>query len=213
MNYIFLVLLWAFWCALHSALIAPSVTEWMQKRLGERYRYYRLFYNLFSLASILPLILYSISLRGDPIFQWQGPWMILRYSMLAISMYLFLAGARHYRLSSFLGIHQIKTRSISPSLSELERLETSGILSAIRHPWYMAGILFLWAWEKDPSLASLLTNSVLTAYFVIGAFLEERKLILIFGKRYREYQKEVSMFFPYQWLRRRLFRGSPTEGR
>lgn len=213
MNHILLVLLWVFWCFLHSLLIAPSVTGWMSRSLGEWFRFYRLFYNVFSLATLIPLIHHSLSLRGEPIFQWPGSWAILRHLLIAIAVGLFVAGARHYRLSQFLGIHPIRRGSASFSLAESNHLETSGILSAIRHPWYTAGILLLWAWEKELSLASLLVNSVLTAYFVIGAFLEERKLALTFGERYREYQKAVSMFFPYKWLKRRLSRGSPIDGR
>ena len=42
----------------------------------------------------------------------------------------------------------------------------------------------------------LVTNLVLTAYFVIGAILEERKLVAEFGEEYREYQKRVPMLVP-----------------
>jgi protein-S-isoprenylcysteine O-methyltransferase Ste14 len=35
---------------------------------------------------------------------------------------------------------------------------------------------------------------------VVGAFLEERKLVRIFGEEYRDYQQKVSMFIPVKWL-------------
>jgi beta-lactamase class D len=43
-------------------------------------------------------------------------------------------------------------------------------------------------------------NLVLSAYLVIGTLLEERKLMLEFGKEYRDYQGRVSMFLPIKWL-------------
>jgi protein-S-isoprenylcysteine O-methyltransferase Ste14 len=45
---------------------------------------------------------------------------------------------------------------------------------------------------------------VISAYFIIGTILEERKLLLEFGERYREYQKNVSMFIPYKWLKTKI---------
>jgi protein-S-isoprenylcysteine O-methyltransferase Ste14 len=39
---------------------------------------------------------------------------------------------------------------------------------------------------------------------VIGTILEERKLVREFGEPYREYQRNVSMFFPYKWLKARI---------
>jgi protein-S-isoprenylcysteine O-methyltransferase Ste14 len=39
---------------------------------------------------------------------------------------------------------------------------------------------------------------------VIGTLLEERKLVLEFGDKYKEYQRQVSMFIPLKWLREKL---------
>jgi protein-S-isoprenylcysteine O-methyltransferase Ste14 len=45
---------------------------------------------------------------------------------------------------------------------------------------------------------------VISAYFIIGAILEERKLLQEFGEKYREYQENVSMFIPYEWLKAKI---------
>ena len=131
--------------------------------------------------------------------------MIVKYLLLATSITLFVAGGRHYSMSQFLGIRQIKTGRANPALSEYDTFDTSGILSAIRHPWYTASILVIWA--GDISLSTLLINIVISTYFVIGTILEERKLLLEFGENYREYQKNVSMFIPYKWLKAKIARG------
>ena len=202
MTYLFAVFLWMVWCTLHSALITKSVTDYMERKLGDRYRFYRLCFNIFSLVTFIPLVLFSVSIRGVPIFRWQGLLAIVKYLMLATSLFLFIAGGAHYRMSQFLGIHQIKTGSASQVLSKEGMFQTSGILNVLRHPWYAAGILIVWA--RDITLSIFLINLVVSAYFVIGTILEERKLLHEFGDTYREYQKNVSMLIPLKWLRGKM---------
>ena len=173
-----------------------------EKKLGDTFRFYRLSYNAVSLVTLIPLVYYSISIRQVPAFRWEGHLVIVKYLLLATSIYLFAAGGRHYSLSQLLGIRQIKTGRSNRTLSEYDTFDTSGILSAIRHPWYIAGILIVWARDISPS--TFLINIVISAYFVIGTILEERKLLLGFGEKYREYQKNVSMFIPYKWLKAKI---------
>ncbi len=202
MKCLYTAFLWILWCALHSVLITATVTSYMKRKLGDGYRFYRLFFNAVALTTLLPLAYYSISINGPPIFRWEGPSAIAKYLLLLTSLCLFIAGAKHYDLSQFLGIRQIKTGETNPTLSEHDTFGTTGILSAIRHPWYVAGIMLVWA--RDTSLSTLLNNIVISAYFVIGTILEERKLVREFGDNYREYQKRVSMFLPYKWAKAKV---------
>lgn len=192
-------LLWVLWCTLHSTLIATPVTDFMEKKLGRRFRFYRLFYNAVALATLFPLVGYSLSVDEEPVFRWEGYWKIGKYLLLITSIYLFTAGGRHYSLGQLLGIRQITTGRTGQALSEFNTFDSTGILGVIRHPWYTAGILIVWARDMSPS--ALLINMVISAYFVIGTILEERKLLLAFGPSYRKYQGRVSMFFPSKWLR------------
>ena len=54
------------------------------------------------------------------------------------------------------------------------------------------------------SASTILINMVISVYFMIGAVLEERKLVLEFGEKYREYQRTVSMLFPWRCLKERI---------
>ena len=56
------VLLWVLWCTLHSTLIATPVTDYLKKKLGDRFRFYRLFFNAASLATLIPVVYYSVSI-------------------------------------------------------------------------------------------------------------------------------------------------------
>jgi len=199
---LFNALLWMLWCTLHSTLIATTVTDYIKKKLGDRFRFYRLFFNTVSSATLIPLVYYSISIRQAPVFRWEGHLVIVKYLMWVTSISLFVAGGRHYSLLQFLGVRQIKTGQANCSLSQYDTFDTSGILGAIRHPWYTAGIIAVWA--SEISLSTFLINIVISAYFVIGTILEERKLLQEFGERYREYQKNVSMFIPYKWLKAKI---------
>lgn len=199
---VFSLFLWILWCTLHSTLIATPVTNYLKKKLGDLFRFYRLFFNAVSFATLLPVVYFSTSTGQASVFRWEGPLMIVKYLLLAASIILFIVGGRHYSMAQFLGIRQIKTGQANLALSEHNTFDASGILSAIRHPWYTASVLFIWA--RDLSISILLINIVLTAYFVVGTILEERKLILEFGERYQEYQKNVSMFFPYKWLKAKI---------
>ncbi|UCF88962.1 MAG: isoprenylcysteine carboxylmethyltransferase family protein [bacterium] len=166
----------------------------MEGKLGDRYRYYRILYNLISVLTIIPVLVLSASLQGDPFFTWSGAWRPVQILLAAGALTFFYSGARHYDLKQFLGIRQIAEHRSGKGLTETGGLDTSGILGVVRHPWYSGGILLLWARPLDQAV--LVTNTVLTMYLIIGTVLEERKLVAVFGDEYREYQKRVPMFFP-----------------
>ena len=197
-----LALLSALWCALHSLLIHPPVTAWLRRRLGDAFRFYRIAYNLFALLTLLPLLAYARSMQGPVWFDWSGPWRVPQALMLGTGVLLFLLGARRYDARRFLGLAQLKEQDAGGGLARSGALDTGGILGVVRHPWYSGLLLVLWA--RPLADADLVLNTVFSAYLVIGARLEERKLIAEFGERYRAYQREVSMLVPLRWLRRRL---------
>ena len=199
MKYAFLALIWLGWCSCHSALISMRVTGYLRQGLGDRFRYYRLAYNGFSLITLIPVVLYSDGIRGEPLFSWEGYWRGVQGLLLAASLFLFIAGGRHYDGLAFLGLRQLRGRSSCVGLSETCGLNTGGILGVMRHPWYAGGMMIIWARELD--LSAIITNVILTGYLIVGTVLEERKLSLEFPEAYKEYQQRVSMFFPFQWLR------------
>jgi methanethiol S-methyltransferase len=200
--YALLIVLWIAWCTLHSTLVSLSLTEPLRTRFPYASRYYRIVYNTVSVMTLAPVLLYTFSLRGTPIFSWQGPWRFVQIALTVTALTFFLAGARHYDLFQFLGLRQLKDEKACSVLTDDCSLDTSGILGLVRHPWYTGGILIIWARPLDTS--AILTNLVLTGYFVVGTRLEERKLTAQFGKEYADYQQRVSMFLPVKWMHRHL---------
>ena len=201
MEYLFLAVLWIIWCVIHSGMISLTATDLAKRWLGPHYRFYRLGFNLLATATIIPVVLYARSLDGHVLFRWDGLFVGVQVLLLAISGLLFIAGARHYDMLQFLGIRQIRTGNAHNALTESGHLDTTGILSLTRHPWYMGGILVVWTAYRSMDIASLVTNVILTTYLIVGTILEERKLVVEFGEDYREYQKRVPMLVPVPWRR------------
>jgi len=203
-QYLMLILLWSGWCFLHSFMITPAVTGCLGKKLGGLFRYYRIFYNLTALTTLLPVVAYSFSLTGEPLFEWSGYRRILQVLLATASLWFFAAGAKKYDLSVLMGIRQARDGQRCGLLSDDCSLDTTGVLGMVRHPWYTGGMMIVWT--RDQNTVSLITSLMITLYFIIGSFLEEKKLLADFGQAYEDYQKQVSMFLPFKWLSRKLGR-------
>ena len=201
-GYIILILLWIAWCILHSTLVSLSFTRFIQSRFLKSARYHRLGYNIVAIVTLAPVLLYSISLSGPVVFSWQGPWRFVQIILIIAAIFFFIAGSRRYDLFQFLGIRQITGENNCSVLTDNCSLDTAGILNVVRHPWYTGGILIIWARPLD--IGAILTNIVITAYFVVGTHLEERKLEVQFGREYTEYKKRVPMFIPFRWIFRQM---------
>ena len=200
MKYLFLALAWTAYCVLHSALISETATGFLERRLGASFRFYRLFFNAVALVLLLPVVWYSHTLGGEPLVRWEGTWRAARYALVSVGVLLLVAGGRHYSLRRFIGLSQLRRRSPG-GLATGGGIDSTGILGLVRHPWYTAVLLLLWA--RDLDVARLVANGVLTVYVVVGTLLEERKLVHEFGNAYHVYQERVSMFVPLKWLRDR----------
>ena len=176
-SLLFLALLWSGWCALHSLLITRRAGEFLARRLGQRLAWFRIVYNLFSLITLVPVVLVHLRLQGQVLFAWSGPWQAIRWCGLAAAGGLLLGGARAYDMGYFLGWKQIRDYRNGAAAAGLNR---AGILQYVRHPWYAAGILAVWFFGPVTA-ASLVAKVVLSGYLLLGTLLEERKLVAIFG--------------------------------
>jgi protein-S-isoprenylcysteine O-methyltransferase Ste14 len=172
--------------------------------MGDNYRYYRLLFDTFSVVTFVPLLFYSRLLRTEPLFTWEGYLRIVQYCLIILAVVLLLTGARHYSILQFLGIQQILQKRSGISMTESGEFDSSGVLSVVRHPWYLA--VFILLWTRDLYPVGIIISAILSAYLLIGTFLEERKLVLEFGDKYKLYQRQVSMFIPLKWLRANLHR-------
>ncbi len=199
MQYGLVALLWGGWCVLHSVLATRRVVDGLQRYAGTIYRkYYRLSYNGISVVSLVYIMLYTRQIANEPVWVWTGMALAVPVLFVGLAAVVFVAGLRRYDMRQFLGWAQmwgIDGRGIAVG----GKVDTRGILRVVRHPWYLAVLLLLWA--RDLQMADLVVNAVLMLYLVVGTMLEERKLIADFGDEYRAYQQRVSMLVPWKWFK------------
>ena len=108
---------------------------------------------------------------------------------------LLVATARVIDLGEFLGIAQWRAARANVRLPEPVFLD-HGPYALVRHPLYL-GLLALGWGTPTMTAGRLLLCLVWTAYIVVGARLEERKLAHTFGERYRDYRHRVPMLLPW----------------
>lgn len=204
MDLLFLGLFWVLWCTLHSVLITRTVAGLVAGVLGKRFRYYRLFYNMIAGLTLLPLLVLTRNIRSEPVFVWQGYWLVARILLLVSATLLFWAGARRYDMGYFLGIRQIFSGSAHTLLSKSEEFSATGVFGLTRHPWYLASLLLIWSILPAYAPTDLVVAAVLSLYLLVGTVLEEGKLLAEYGERYRSYQRQVSMLMPWKWLQTKV---------
>lgn len=204
MNIYVFAALWIAWCAMHSILIDASVVDFVKASIPGLVRYYRLLYNGLSLATFLPLADFTRRQGGEVMFVWQGWGVPVRLLFLAGAMLLFWFGAKRYSLRSFLGIQQFRDGGNHLLLSTAQDFRAIGVFSLTRHPWYLGSFLMLWTIFGEYPRPIFMAVGILSLYLVVGTLLEEKKIVREYGDTYRCYQKQVSMLFPWKWLKDRL---------
>lgn len=200
------------WCFLHSLLIEGSLANGLRRLLGNRATGYRLVYNLIALLTLLPIIGLNRMFSGDVVFSWAGNWAYFRFLLLFAGAGLLYGGSRSYDLGYFSGFAQLKKGSEKGRLGQHGEFSRDGLLGLIRHPWYLGSLFFIWSVLPGYDLSTIGVFLVLSCYLILGAHLEERRLLAEFGEEYQRYQDEVSMFIPIKWLMKQVRGGKDGTG-
>lgn len=199
-EYLILTIMWSIWCLLHSLLIAHTTMKAIKSWIPRYLPFHRVAYNIFSLLTFGLMIHYEGSLSPLLLYEFTNIAELGRIAMFSIGGGLFIAGAKSYDLFQFAGLRQIVTQKTHLALNQEKQFKKKGISALTRHPWYLAAFFVIWFNSKTIEVHSLLTNVIFSIYLVLGTLQEERKLVREFGNDYKQYQKEVSMFFPFKWL-------------
>lgn len=172
----------------HSLLAIPSLKKRCAARNSHLRRFYRLYYNLISLVLfgwVMAAFRNSAVLYVVP-----GVWSLVLYFMQMVFLFILVACARQTGIAAFLGVSK-KTPDSSTTLM----LVTNGWYRVVRHPLYLFSLLFL---LSNPVISTrwLALTLMSAVYFLIGALLEESRLLLEFGNEYRAYQRAVPFMIP-----------------
>ena len=190
----FLIILATFiYSAIHSLLASLGVKNFVRQKWGPNTdQWYRLAYNIFAGISFLPILGLLAILEDRPLYQISGPWVILTSIGQLIGVIVILLGIWQTNAGEFLGLVQIFRE---PSTTPNQGLIITGIYRWVRHPLYFGGFLILW-FTPIMTVNLLSLYVLLSLYLVIGARLEEKRLIHEFGECYRAYQKQTPQLIP-----------------
>lgn len=172
----------------HSLLAIPSLKNRCAARNSHLRRFYRLYYNLISLV-LLGWVMAAFR-DSAVLYVVPGVWSLVLYFMQMVFLFILVACARQTGIAAFLGVSKI-----TPDSSTTLLLVTNGWYRVVRHPLYLFSLLFL---LSNPVISTrwLALTLMSAVYFLIGALLEEKRLLLEFGNEYRVYQRAVPFMIP-----------------
>lgn len=168
-----------------------------EKIFGSGFRFYRLIYTIISILVFVPVLLIWLKYTGiTPLVysghQWLHPVFFLIH-LLAIILLVY--AILQTDILEFIGIKIQRKTNFT--------LITNGAYGITRHPLY-TGVIFLLLTKETMSLLDLTLVILVSIYFMVGAYIEEERLLLVFGEEYRKYQQHVSMFLPVKWFMNRI---------
>jgi protein-S-isoprenylcysteine O-methyltransferase Ste14 len=194
-NTLLFLAAWLAYFIVHSLLASLAVKKWIAARWPDFMPAYRLAFNMIALVLLLPILWLMVALSWPALWQWQdtSKWIANGLSVLAVLGFVW--SLRYYDMQEFLGLKQ--WRGHVTTAEDQESFQLSPLHRFVRHPWYFFAIILLWA--RDMNTAQFLTSVMASLYFTIGARLEERKLLVYHGERYRRYMERVPGLFPLPW--------------
>lgn len=195
----------------HSFFVTDIAKRSISRLFGKAFTatFYRFTYTCFSFLTVI-IAIWLISLipderlfTGPAWFQWTFR------SLQAVGLVIGLASFRRLDMREFLGVAQIKRYLRGKEKEEDGGGKTpegdaegitmgfvaTGVYSVVRHPLYLAGIM-IFTFSPDITRNWLTVRVLADIYFILGAFIEEKRLLERFGEEYREYRKEVPMLVP-----------------
>lgn len=182
----------------HSILAGQRTKARFQSRFGDRayHGLYRLFYNVFAVASIAPIFLLVIFFPGGTIWHLDLDWEPLLLIIQAIGLIGLALSLIQIDLGRFLGVSQLHAYLTGGELPlPPEALQTGGLYRLVRHPLYVFSLMVIWP-VTTMTYAYFGFCVGATVYFIVGSYYEEKRMVEWFGQSYIEYQKRVPWVLP-----------------
>lgn len=197
MEYFLLALSWAIFYTLHSFLAASKLKRKLTKPLGNTFKWYRLFYSLFSSLFFLGILYQSLFVPLKILIPIQSFHRYIGYFLATLGTMIAVKASKQISLSSFIGIN-VNTDSKHP------KLVTEGWYGRMRHPLY-AGLILIFGgyFLASGSYSAAIHLICLVLYLPFGIYFEEQKLFQIYGEQYRSYCKNIPAIFPLFYKRKK----------
>ena len=191
-TFVFYFLAFAF---IHSLLATDFIKKKVEREVKDKIRFYRIIYNILSFFTAAPAFsIWITSSSSTPqlysVPGWLLPFFIL-LRLLAIGLVVYVAFKTD--LLEFAGLKTCRTEG---------KLMTDNAYGIVRHPFYTAGIVLMFT-KSQMTLLDFTAATLVSIYFIIGAYTEEKRLAA-FGDEYSKYKQRVSMFVPVKWFINRI---------
>lgn len=187
-----IVVSWLLFGLIHSLLATNRLKATVGEHSGPTGKQYRQLYNVIAIASLAVAVLVTVQYSGAEIIAWRGVWLLIPAVAWLVALVFFVIPARAYDLGQFAGTRaDFKDESLAAGG---HGLTMTWCHRYVRHPWYFAILLILWA--RNLSDGWLVANVCLTIYLVVGVVFEESRLISRFGTVWLDYKKQVAALVP-----------------
>jgi methanethiol S-methyltransferase len=186
------LVLMSLFAAQHSIMARKQFKEWWTRFVPPAIER-----STYVLVASLLLALLIWQWRPLPTVLWQVTNLPIAAALTGLSLLGFvLVLASSFLINHFelFGLHQV-TSNLAGRGVPAPRFKTPVLYRLVRHPLYLGFIIAFWI-TPVMSVGHLLFAAVTTAYILVGALLEERDMVELFGDEYRRYQARVSMLVP-----------------
>ena len=189
MEYIIVIIMSSIFGLQHSGISSLRVKERIIDRWGKEG-----YARIFNITSILTLVAAFLSMNF-----WN--WLYFIRDPTVIQPLLFIPGILFIIAGMIVASMASKVISVS-TVADMRtdrkpELITGGLYARIRHPLYLATILIFGAMGLIyPFPIVIVFVLCMIAYTMIGAFFEERKLVLQYGEEYLNYKKHAGFILP-----------------
>jgi len=150
--------------------------------------------NIFNATSVLTLLIAFLSMNF-----WG--WLYFLTDPALVQPFLFIVGIILVFSGTFIAMSASKVISVS-TVADMRtdrkaELVTDGIYARVRHPLYLATILVFGAMAFLYPFPTVIVFALsMIAYTMIGAYFEERKLVIHYGQEYLDYRKQAGFILP-----------------
>jgi protein-S-isoprenylcysteine O-methyltransferase Ste14 len=185
-----LTLSWLLYGAIHSFMASNYFKIFAEKILGKYFPFYRIIYNVLAFTLLIPVFAVQFSTKKEVFWQVSDYQSIIGKAIAICGVLIISKALQGYDLREFSGLDFNKSQ-------EKNEFKSDGLLKYMRHPIYFGILIFVWGmFVSDASTRSLTSAVAVTIYLFIGIYFEEKKLIEVFGEKYKKYQQDVPMLIP-----------------
>jgi protein-S-isoprenylcysteine O-methyltransferase Ste14 len=190
------------WTFIHSLTASNKFKILIRGVVGDRFfeGWYRLTYNVFSFLSFMPILaLGSFQLSSDVIWKIPAPANYLFYAIQFIGLVGLAISGWQTDFLRFAGLRQAYRFLVGEAgIYQPPKMITSGAYAYVRHPLYLFSLMVIWFFPTM-TYQLFVFNLGTTAYFLIGSYFEEKRLLRDFGDVYSSYQAAVPRLLPIKF--------------